>query len=166
MIPIFIAAALRGEPPTIDGDGEQTRDFTYVDNVVRANMLALAAPDEALGRVFNVGCGHRISINRLWQEIRRLTGAQVEAGHGPPRGGDVRDSLASLDLAQRVLDYRPTVGLNEGLSERAQKALIGRVPTARLVEPRDIAAVVIFLLSDGASQINGATIAVHGGSEE
>ena len=115
VIPIFIAAALRGEPPTIDGDGEQTRDFTYVDNVVRANMLALAAPDEALGRVFNVGCGHRISINRLWQEIRRLTGSQVEVRHGPPRGGDVRDSLASLDLAQRVLDYRPTVGLNEGL---------------------------------------------------
>jgi len=115
VIAIFIAAALRGEPPTIDGDGGQTRDFTYVDNVVRANMLALTAPDEALGRVFNVGCGHRISINWLWQEIRRITGAQVEVRHGPPRGGDVRDSLASLDQTQRVLDYHPTVGLNEGL---------------------------------------------------
>ncbi|HET7321401.1 MAG TPA: NAD-dependent epimerase/dehydratase family protein, partial [Longimicrobiaceae bacterium] len=115
-IPKFVSAALAGESPTIFGDGEQTRDFTYVANAVRANLLACEAPAAACGRTFNVGCGDRISINELWSRIRELTGAEVQASHAPARPGDVRDSLASLDLAREFLGYEPVIGLEEGLS--------------------------------------------------
>lgn len=116
VIPVFVRCAVEGRPPTIDGDGKQTRDFTYVGNVVRANLLAVRADAEkANGRAFNVGCGERISINRLWKEIRDAVGADVEARHGPPRPGDVRDSLASLDRVQDALGYEPVVKLAEGL---------------------------------------------------
>jgi UDP-N-acetylglucosamine/UDP-N-acetyl-alpha-D-glucosaminouronate 4-epimerase len=114
-IPRFISAALSGVPPTIYGGGEQTRDFTYVTNVVHANMLACEAPTEALGQVFNVGCGDRISVNRLWERIRELTGGTVQAEYCPARAGEVRDSVASLEKIQRVLGYEPLVGLDEGL---------------------------------------------------
>ena len=116
VIPLFIAKAVAGEPPTIDGDGEQTRDFTYVENAVRANLLACTAESEAVvGHVFNVGCGERISINRLWEAIEAATKAPVDAIHGPAREGDVRDSLASLDEARERLGYDVTVPLGEGL---------------------------------------------------
>lgn len=114
VVPKFIVSALRGEPPTIFGDGEQTRDFTYVGNAVRANLLACEAPGAA-GGVFNVGCGDRISVNELWRRIRELTGAQVEAVHAPARPGDVRDSLASLERASARLGYAPVISLSEGL---------------------------------------------------
>jgi len=114
VVPKFIVSALRGESPTIFGDGEQTRDFTYVGNAVRANLLACEAPGAA-GGVFNVGCGDRISVNLLWQRIRELTGAEVEAVHAPPRAGDVRDSLASLERSRAVLGYSPEISLSEGL---------------------------------------------------
>jgi nucleoside-diphosphate-sugar epimerase len=114
-IPRFISAALSAKPPAIYGGGEQTRDFTYVTNVVRANMLACEAAPEALGQVFNVGCGERISVNRLWQRIRELTGGTVEAEYCPARAGEVRDSVASLEKIQRVLGYEPLVDLDEGL---------------------------------------------------
>lgn len=116
VIPKFTTAALRGESPAIHGDGEQTRDFTYVANVVRANLLAAEAPAEALGHTFNVGCGDRISINRLWTIIQGLTGTPAQATHGPARPGDVRDSLASLERARAVLGYSPPVSLEEGLA--------------------------------------------------
>lgn len=116
VIPIFITQALKGEAPTIDGDGEQTRDFTYVENAVRANLLACTADAAAVsGEVFNVGCGERISVNRLWEAIQEATGARVEALHGPEREGDVRDSLASLEKIQRGMDYAVTASLAEGL---------------------------------------------------
>lgn len=116
VIPIFVGRALRGRPPVIDGDGEQTRDFTYVENVVRANLLAARAdPDGVNGEVFNVGCGDRISVNRLWETIRDVLDADVEATHGPPRPGDVRDSLASLEKIRDRLGFEPAVGLEEGL---------------------------------------------------
>jgi nucleoside-diphosphate-sugar epimerase len=114
-IPLFISAALSGKPPIIYGGGEQTRDFTYVANVVHANMLACEAPTHALGQVFNVGCGERVSVNKLWQRIRELTGGTVEAEYHPARAGEVRDSLASLEKIQRMLGYQPLVGLDEGL---------------------------------------------------
>lgn len=115
-VPTFITRALANEVPTIHGDGEQTRDFTYVDNVVEANLLAAEAPAANVsGRVFNVGCGDRISVNTLWREIRALTGATVEARHGPPRPGDVRDSLADLGATREALGYRGDVTLEEGL---------------------------------------------------
>jgi nucleoside-diphosphate-sugar epimerase len=114
-IPKFISAAFSGAPPTIFGDGEQTRDFTYVANVVQANMLACEAPPQALGRIFNVGCGERVSVNRLWKYIRDLTGGTVEPEYKPARLGEVRDSVACLERIRRVLGYEPQVGLHEGL---------------------------------------------------
>lgn len=113
----FIAKALRNERPTIYGDGDQTRDFTYVANAVHANMLACAAPDEACGEVFNVGCGDRISLNQLWQRVKKATGADVEPDYTSQRPGDVRDSLASLDRIRRVLGYEPVVTLEQGLQK-------------------------------------------------
>lgn len=114
-VPRFITGAVAGKPPTIYGDGEQTRDFTYVANVVQANLLACTAPVEAVGDVFNVGCGARISVNDLWARIRRLTEAPVDAIHTDGRPGDVRDSLASLDRIRRIVGYEPVIGLEEGL---------------------------------------------------
>ena len=116
VIPLFITKALKGGAPTIDGDGEQTRDFTYVENAIQANLLACAADAAAVsGEVFNVGCGERISVNRLWEAIQEATGARVEALHGPEREGDVRDSLASLEKIQRHIGYEVTVSLAEGI---------------------------------------------------
>jgi len=116
VIPLFITEALKGGAPTIDGDGEQTRDFTYVENAIQANLLACTTDAAAVsGEVFNVGCGERISVNRLWEAIREVTGARVEALHGPEREGDVRDSLASLEKIQGGMDYAVTVSLAEGL---------------------------------------------------
>jgi nucleoside-diphosphate-sugar epimerase len=116
VVPRFITMALTGEPPTIFGDGNQTRDFTYVANVVRANLLACDAGPDALGEVFNVGCGERISVNDLWERIRTLVGADVQALHEPTRTGDVRDSLASLDRIRAVMGYDPVVDVQEGLA--------------------------------------------------
>jgi nucleoside-diphosphate-sugar epimerase len=120
VIPLFIAAAHANRAPTINGDGEQSRDFSYVDNVVQANLRACDAPPEAWGRVFNIGCGARISINDLWRQICALTGTTVEASYGKPRRGDVRDSLAALDHARNLLGYEPEIGLEEGLRRTVQ----------------------------------------------
>jgi nucleoside-diphosphate-sugar epimerase len=113
----FISSALRGTPPTIYGDGSQTRDFTYVANAVSANLLACNAPEEADGEVFNVGCGERVSVNELWRRVQRLAGSNIEPVYAPKRAGDVRDSLASLEKIERVLGYKPVVDLDEGLRQ-------------------------------------------------
>src|SRR5438046_7630204 len=98
VIPRFITAALRGESPTIYGDGGQTRDFVYVANVVHANMLASRAPaDQVAGQVFNVGCGRAISVNELWQSIRELVGTDVEPEYVEGRAGEGRDWLAGSE---------------------------------------------------------------------
>ena len=116
VIPLFITKALAGEGPTIDGDGEQTRDFTYVENAVRANLLACSATPAAVsGEVFNVGCGEQISVNQLWDAVQEATGVRVNAVTGPAREGDVRDSLASLAKIQEQMGYTVTVSLAEGL---------------------------------------------------
>lgn len=118
VIPLFIAHALGGTSPTIDGDGEQTRDFTFVGNAVLANLLACTrAPDLVAGSVFNVGCGSRISVNQLWQEIQRIVGTSIAAVYAAARPGDVRDSCASLEQSRRLLGYEPTVDLVHGLEE-------------------------------------------------
>lgn len=129
VIPKFIVCAVSGEAPTIFGDGEQTRDFTYVANVVRANLLACEAPAAALGEAYNVGCGERVSVNMLWHRIRDMLGASVEARYEPTRTGDVRDSLASLDRVHAMLGYSPVVTLDDGLRETV-RALTGRSPVA------------------------------------
>jgi nucleoside-diphosphate-sugar epimerase len=114
VIPKFITAFLDGEQPTIHGNGEQSRDFTYVDNAVDANLLAVAAP-EASGRIFNIACGEGHTLNFLASEIRRLTNATIEPIHGPPRPGDIPHSLADVTAAREVLGYEPKVDLIEGL---------------------------------------------------
>jgi len=129
VIPKFIVCAQSGEPPTIFGDGEQTRDFTFVRNVVRANLLACDAPPAALGEAYNVGCGERVSVNALWRKIRNMLGSTVEARFEPSRTGDVRDSLASLDRVRAMLGYTPVVALDDGLRETV-RALTGREPVA------------------------------------
>lgn len=119
-IPLFIDRALQGKAPVINGDGSQTRDFTYVDNVVEANFLACFAPaDGVVGEVFNVGCGERISVVRLWEEIRAILGVDLDAETGPPRPGDVRDSLADLTRIRERLGYAVRVPLDEGLRRTA-----------------------------------------------
>jgi UDP-N-acetylglucosamine/UDP-N-acetyl-alpha-D-glucosaminouronate 4-epimerase len=118
VIPLFIAAALRGDPPIFFGDGAQTRDFTFVANVVEANLRACAAPTErAVGSVFNIGCGTATSIRELWSEIATLAGVQLEPLYEAPRSGDVRHSMASIARAQEELGYNPVVSLQEGLRQ-------------------------------------------------
>jgi nucleoside-diphosphate-sugar epimerase len=114
VIPKFITACLRGEAPTIYGDGEQTRDFTMVYDAVQANLLAADAP-RASGSVCNVAAGTRTSLNELFAAIRAETGASAPARYAPPREGDVRDSLASLERSRELLGYEPRVALREGL---------------------------------------------------
>ena len=120
VIPIFISAALEGRAPTINGDGGQTRDFTYVENVVAANLLACFTPAEGVsGEVFNVGCGERISVTDLWAIIQAQIGVKIEAEYAPPRQGDVRDSLADLSKISKGLGYEVLVSINEGLRRTA-----------------------------------------------
>jgi nucleoside-diphosphate-sugar epimerase len=111
----FASCAHADEPPMIYGDGEQTRDFTYVANVVEANLLACRAGPDADGEVFNVGCGTRISVNELWRRLSRAAGGRSHPVYEPARASDVRDSLASLDKIERLLGYQPVVDLDTGL---------------------------------------------------
>jgi nucleoside-diphosphate-sugar epimerase len=114
VIPNFITALLARTAPTIFGDGEQSRDFTFVENVVNANLLAIDAPG-ASGRVYNVACGVEYTLNELVGELQRLIGTDVEPVHAPARQGEVRRSLADLSRAAADLAYVPTVDLREGL---------------------------------------------------
>jgi len=115
VVPRFITAAKQGEPPTVYGDGEQTRDFTFIENVVNANRLACTAGEAAFGGAYNIGCGDRISLNELLGAIGRLVGRTIEPVYDDPRPGDIRDSLAGIELAEERLGFIPEVGLAEGL---------------------------------------------------
>ncbi len=112
----FITAMLQGQSPTIYGDGEQGRDFTYVENVVRANLLAAQAPARNVaGRTFNVATGVRLSLNEVVSMLKDITAFSGEAVYEPDRVGDVRDSLADISAAAQAFDYHPTVSVREGL---------------------------------------------------
>jgi UDP-glucose 4-epimerase len=112
----FIPAMLRGQQPTIYGDGEQSRDFTFVDNAVAANLLACTAPAaEVAGRAFNVATGHRFTLNATYKLLQKLTGYAGPPVHGPERPGDIKHSLADVSLAEKHLGYKPQVGFEEGL---------------------------------------------------
>jgi nucleoside-diphosphate-sugar epimerase len=111
----FILQMLKGETPTIFGDGQQSRDFTYVDNVVSANLLACGAPSNAAGRVFNVACGSSVTLNEVVTKLKRLTGYSGQTMYQPERTGDVKHSLADLSLATKFLGYKPAVDFDEGL---------------------------------------------------
>jgi UDP-glucose 4-epimerase len=116
VVPLFIAAAMRLDVPVIFGDGAQTRDFTFVNNVVDANLLAAHAPSEAVaGGVFNIGCGRATSIRELWQHITAIAGVAIEPRYEPARAGDVRHSLAAITRAQEQFGYVPATSLEEGL---------------------------------------------------
>jgi UDP-glucose 4-epimerase len=114
VIPRFIYAILNGEPITIYGDGEQTRDFIFVDNIVSANLLA-ASVDGAVGNVFNIAYGERISINQLAKHLMDVLDQQVPVIHEEPRTGEVRHSLADIHKAVELLGYSPAIDISEGL---------------------------------------------------
>ena len=115
-IPIFVSTLLRGEVPTIYGDGEQTRDFVYIDNVVQANIKAAAeAKPEASGCAFNIGCGTKISINELYSIITQELGINLASNYGPERTGEVRDSHADISAARSAFGYNPDIDVREGL---------------------------------------------------
>ena len=119
VIPRFITALQRGESPVIFGDGEQTRDFVYVSNVVEANLLACQAP-KAVGQVMNIAGGARTSLNELVTMMGRAIGADTQAVHGEARPGDIRHSSADIARAQELLGYEVTVPLEEGLALTAE----------------------------------------------
>ncbi|MGH9563267.1 MAG: NAD-dependent epimerase/dehydratase family protein, partial [Terracidiphilus sp.] len=110
----FMLAVLKGEPPTVYGDGEQTRDFTYIDNVVDQTLRACESKD-ASGRVFNGGTGARISLNQVLRLLEKISGKKIHAKYDSPREGDIRDSQADISLARKVLGYEPRVHFEEGL---------------------------------------------------
>ncbi|MGA7751367.1 MAG: SDR family oxidoreductase [Candidatus Sulfotelmatobacter sp.] len=112
----FITQMLRGEQPTVFGDGEQSRDFTYIDNAISANLLACkAAPGKAAGQVFNVATGRRITLNETFQLLKGLTSYSGQLKYGPERGGDIKHSLADISKAEAAIDYEPVVDFEEGL---------------------------------------------------
>jgi UDP-glucose 4-epimerase len=116
VLAIFCRKMLRGEQPTIYGDGEQSRDFTYIDNAVHANLLAAAARAEKIsGEVINTATGTRVTLNETFRILRELTGYKGEPAYGPERAGDVRHSLADIAKAQQRLGYKPLVDFREGL---------------------------------------------------
>ncbi|MGQ9739099.1 MAG: SDR family oxidoreductase [Armatimonadota bacterium] len=114
VIPKFITAALKGEPLTVFGDGEQSRDFTYIENVVQANLLAMES-SRAVGKVYNVACGGRYTLNELIRQLEAILGHKLEVKYLPPRAGDVKHSEASIEIAGEELKYRAVVGFTDGL---------------------------------------------------
>ncbi len=115
-IPAFVTAILRDRPPTIYGDGEQTRDFTYVDNVVRANLLAARAK-ETHGEVVNIACGEAVTVNAIISTINRLLGKNVKPIYAPTRAGDVKHSLADITAAKKLIGFQPVMLFREGLEK-------------------------------------------------
>ena len=115
VIPKFLTALLAGQAPTIFGDGKQSRDFTYVENVVEANIMACHAPDECAGRLVNLACGERIDLNDLARVINEALGTDVAPIYEPERVGDVKHSLADVTLAKDLIGYEPKVKFAEGI---------------------------------------------------
>ena len=111
----FCSAFLEGTPPVVFGDGEQSRDFTYVDNAVTANLLACETPNVS-GKVFNIGTGGRVTLNETIAHLAKLSGAKLETKYEPAREGDIRDSQADITQARELLKYEPAVTFEEGLS--------------------------------------------------
>jgi UDP-glucose 4-epimerase len=135
----FITFMLRGQQPTIFGDGEQSRDFTYVDNAVSANLLACTAPaSQAVGWVFNIATGHQATLNQTIALLRRITGYQGPVQHGPERTGDIKHSFADISLAQKHLGYSPSVDFETGLQRTVawyQEQAAASPVTAQASEP-------------------------------
>jgi nucleoside-diphosphate-sugar epimerase len=115
VIPNFITAALKRTRPTVYGDGEQTRDFCFIENTVEANLLAASTSTKLSGEVVNIACGERISLNQLLSHISEESGFKLDPQYVPGRAGDVRDSLASIDAARALIGYEPKIKVREGL---------------------------------------------------
>ncbi len=121
VLAIFCRKMLAGEQPTIFGDGEQSRDFTYIDNVVHANLLASAAPAEMIsGQMMNVATGTRITLNQTFELLRELTSYSGPPAYAPSRSGDIHDSLADIHLAGKLLGYKSQVDFREGLKRTVE----------------------------------------------
>jgi UDP-glucose 4-epimerase len=115
-IPAFVTAILKDKPPTVFGDGEQTRDFTYVDNVVEANLLAATA-EHTTGQVLNIACGTAVTVNEVIDVINAAVGKKIEPVYTDPRSGDIKHSLADITLAGKLLGFKPTVQFKQGLQK-------------------------------------------------
>lgn len=114
VIPLFLDAAINNKPVTINGDGNQTRDFTFIENVIQANIKSCFSYLNK-HEVFNVACGNRISVNNLWNKIKKLSHSESTINYGNSRQGDVRDSLADITKSKKLLSYSPNVNIDEGL---------------------------------------------------
>ncbi len=116
VIPLFAEAILADKAPTINGDGNHSRDFTFVDNAVQANILSLFSEDAgALNQVYNIACGQQTSLNELFEHLKKEAGSNLQPIYGPERNGDVKHSLADISKAQKLLHYHPSVSVKEGL---------------------------------------------------
>jgi len=115
VIPLFMQALKDRNSPTIHGDGEQTRDFTYIENAVQANVRAFFAEDKAINNVYNIAFGDRISLNTVWNDLKTISGIDFSANYGPTRRGDVRDSLADISKAKKLLGYNPLFSVKKGM---------------------------------------------------
>ncbi|KIO77204.1 Vi polysaccharide biosynthesis protein VipB/TviC [Pedobacter lusitanus] len=115
VIPLFMKAALAGLPPVINGDGSQTRDFTFIENVIQANIKALLFTGNSPHSIYNVACSERISLNQLWASIKELNGTDPGQTYGPSRTGDIHDSLADISRIRHDLDYEPLFDVKKGL---------------------------------------------------
>lgn len=117
VIPLFFKAAMNDESPTINGDGSYSRDFTFVDNVVEANRIALCTTQqEGLNQVYNVACGERTSLNELWALIKDISKTKANANYGPNRVGDIPHSLADISKIKNMLGYKVKVGVKDGIA--------------------------------------------------
>lgn len=116
VVPLFCRAVLEGRSPTIHGDGRQSRDFTYVGNVVHANLGALDRDLPSDFQILNIACGGSTSVNELYESLREAAGSAAEAIHGPDRPGDIRDSMADISLAAGAIGYAPTISVKDGLA--------------------------------------------------
>jgi UDP-N-acetylglucosamine/UDP-N-acetylgalactosamine 4-epimerase len=116
VIPLFAEAVLQNKPPVINGDGNHSRDFTYVANAVQANILAMFTENkDAVNQVYNIACGHQTSLNELFETLKNFAGSSLQPVYGPERKGDVKHSLADISKAERLLGYYPLVSVKEGL---------------------------------------------------
>ena len=116
VIPLFAAALLNNKPPTINGDGSHSRDFTFVDNAVLANILSLfTLNDKAINQVYNIACGHQTSLTQLFEVMKNEAGSSLQPVHGPERAGDVKHSMADISKARQLLGYEAKLSVEEGL---------------------------------------------------
>jgi UDP-N-acetylglucosamine/UDP-N-acetylgalactosamine 4-epimerase len=121
VIPLFAEAILKHQPPTINGDGSHSRDFTFVDNAVQANIKALFTSDkEAVNQVYNIACGHQTSLLQLFEFLKKEAGSDLQPVFGPERRGDVKHSLADISKARKLLGYDPGISVKEGLAKTFQ----------------------------------------------